>query len=481
MKVSKLYIKIFVSVLLGLIVAEALMFGAFRSIYRRGFRQEVGQVVDAHAILIRSFVHTRLADGANLQQVAVELAGIVPGDVWALDEQGRTIAASLPQLAPPPLDDFDNERMTQEGVRLDFEDDALLALLPLDYPDGGRGQLVFEFRKGHRDGPGEKTFALALAGVAVAFAFLLYPLSRLLGRPLRELRDSVLRIADGDLDHRVRALGQDEIGELGRAFNQMADRVERMVDGTRELTAHVSHELRSPLARIRVAAELLHERSGAQKDVSAPDRARQIAGLHDSINQEIADLDRLIGRILELSRLDLKDPAPTVPRSAAKIFEQLGELAQRYSVAFERRGLVFRLRLPQRPAALDKARTTMLTLSPADLQTIVSAVLDNAVKYAHGRVAMFAILDSDDAALRMIIQNDLAPAELEAGVDCERIFEPFQRGAVQLADANIDGAGLGLAIARKALENAGGSIEARRRGAQIQFEIRMPSSARNAG
>jgi signal transduction histidine kinase len=500
MKISKLYIKIFVSVLLGLIVAEALMFGAFRGIYRHGFRQEIGQIVDAHAVLIRSFVETRLAAGETLQNVTVELAGIVPGDVWALDEHGRPVAASLPQLAPPPLDEFAHEPKTREGVRLDFEDDALLALLPITYRDGRRGELVFEFRKGERHGPGEKTFALALAGVAVAFAFLLYPLSRLLGRPLRELRASVLRIADGDLNHRVRVRSGDEIGELGQAFNQMADRVERMVDGTRELTAHVSHELRSPLARIRVATELLRESAESAEAGTRSDRGGKFADLYESINEEIEDLDRLIGRILELSRLDLKSPGPAVPRATSDVLNQLSELARRYRPAFERRDLEFRVRLPGQssgdfvrpgeetvgePGADEfkrSARGTSVAIGPEDLQTVVSALLDNAVKYAHHQVGMSVRLGSKGDvgdSLEIALFNDLAKQTGgETGaiqdvplVDRERIFEPFQRGA---SHQDQSGAGLGLSIARKVVENAGGSIQAGGGETKIEFVFRLP-------
>lgn len=494
MKISKLYIKIFLSVLLGLILAETLMFSAFRGIYRHDFRRDVGEIVDAHAVLIRSYVETRLASGRTLQQATVELAAIVPGDVWALDAQNRVVASSVPQLAPPDIDDFDRERETHEGVRLDFEDDALLALLPLAIDARGRpGRLLFEFRKGDRDGPGEKPLALALAGVAVAFAMLLYPLSRLLGRPLRELRSSVLRIADGDLNHRVQIRSHDEIGELGHAFNQMADRVERMVDGTRELTAHVSHELRSPLARIRVAAELLHENPGAD---GSPENVSKRETLHDSIHEEIEDLDRLIGRILELSRLDFGAHSnPPEPRSTAELLAQLNELAVRYRPAFERRNLDLSIMLPGYgggeaipPVALSEdvvsnpeslagvfsrgAANTRLAFSPADLQTVVSVLLDNALKYARSATVIKAHLvrkKSETPSLWIEISNNLPEG---SKLDPKRIFEPFQRGE---SHRDQEGSGLGLTIAQKVVQNAGGSIKANYGdGRKILFEIRLP-------
>lgn len=479
MKISKLYIKIFLSVLLGLVIAEALMFGAFRGIYRRGFRQEVGAMIDAQAILLRSFIRTRHAAGDSLQEVTVALAEILPGEAWALDEFDQPLAASRGiDAALPELDDLDEEHRTREGVRLDFEDESLIASLPVVYPDGSRGSFIFEFHRGDQAGPGEKTFALALAGVAVAFAFLLYPLSRLLGRPLRELRNSVLRIADGDLNHRAHVRSSDEIGELGRAFNQMADRVERMVDGTRELTAHVSHELRSPLARIRVATELLREGEDGKTARTGIQNARQSAKLtelHESIHEEIEDLDRLIGRILQLSRLDLQAPAPVAPRATSAVLNQLTELADKYRPAFERRGLNFVIEFPESVAGRVepvREKESRVAISPEDFRTVVSVLLDNAVKYGHSTLGLIARVEQStetaDAKLSILLKNDLAPPGL---LDCERIFEPFQRG---LAHEETNGEGLGLAIARKVMENAGGVIDARCLESEIVFEIRLP-------
>jgi two-component system sensor histidine kinase CpxA len=484
MRISKLYIKIFVSVLVGLVVAELLIFGAFRRFYREEYRAQVREFIDAQAILMRSFVVSRQRDGASYSEITAELGSILPARVWVLDRAGRPLAASI-ERDPPRLDHGGGHR-TKQGVRFSFRDDGLLAMLPIPQADGSEAFFLFEFqRKPHR--PGDQSFALGLLGVALAFALLLYPVSSLLGRPLRELRNSVLRIADGDLNHRVRVRSSDEIGELGRAFNQMADRVERMVNGTRELTAHVSHELRSPLARIRVATQLLSEaREGS-------DGANQRAHLR-AIQEEIEDLDRLIGRILQLSRLDLRPPEQPATRSLHAVLQEIRELSGRYEAAFARRQLRLVLRAPEVGAVTARYAAW---ISYDDLRTILSAVLDNALKYAS---APDADADADAGAdsygaRRDIVEIDvrLEPAPgsdwlvLRVRNACEplresdlrRIFEPFQR----VIGGDEPGEGLGLAIAHKTVQNAAGEIRATNwPGAPaglapgIEIEIRLPLS-----
>jgi len=90
-------------------------------------------------------------------------------------------------------------------------------------------------------------FAIGLAIIGLIVALLVYSVSRRITAPIKQLKDSTLRIAEGDLSHRAVVKSRDEIGDLGRSFNYMTDKLEKMIQGGRELTAHVSHELRSPL------------------------------------------------------------------------------------------------------------------------------------------------------------------------------------------------------------------------------------------
>ena len=145
-KISKLYIKIFLSVLVGLLLAEVVTFATFRSIFHRGYRAEFGAIADAQATLARSFIDGRLAAGDSLFTIVVSLGTIVRANVWALDENEQVLAASVHRQLPDLDDVLEHSHRTREGLRFDFEDDALYALLPVSYPGQQQGYFLFEFR-----------------------------------------------------------------------------------------------------------------------------------------------------------------------------------------------------------------------------------------------------------------------------------------------------------------------------------------------
>ena len=129
--------------------------------------------------------------------------------------------------------------------------------------------------------------------VAVAVAIGTYPIIRRLTQRLEQLRRGVERWGQGDLSVRVNEAGSDEVAFLARRFNHAAERVETLVKSHKSLLANASHELRSPLARIRMGLELMAE---------AP-----TAGARDEITRNIAELDQLIDEILLSSRLDARE------------------------------------------------------------------------------------------------------------------------------------------------------------------------------
>src|SRR5262249_47262871 len=149
------------------------------------------------------------------------------------------------------------------------------------------------------------------------------PLARRISRPVERLTEATRRFGGGDLAYRVpvRSRGDDELARLSRAWNEMAERIERLVVGQKELLANVSHELRSPLARIRVALELM--RPSVEGGSPPPTGADAEARLRD-IESDLAELDRLIEDVLTTARLD----AGRLPIHAAPLELQglLGQL-----------------------------------------------------------------------------------------------------------------------------------------------------------
>jgi two-component system sensor histidine kinase CpxA len=208
-----------------------------------------------------------------------------------------------------------------------------------------------------------------------------------------------------------------------------------MIQGTKELTANVSHELRSPLARIRVAQELIKdqiERGNIQST------QKHLEGIQD----EIELLDTLIGRILALSRMDFQEsPYKWVSLNPEEL---LSELIQRFSRALAERGI---------RVEKEVASTPSLWGDPDALKTAVSNLLENALKYTPmaGQVSLRLFHAGESVVFS--VTNTHAPIP-EA--ELSRIFEPFHR----LKTGPAGGTGLGLAITRRIVERQGGTIEA---------------------
>jgi two-component system sensor histidine kinase CpxA len=288
-----------------------------------------------------------------------------------------------------------------------------------------------------------------MIGTVVALGAI--PVSRLITRRIRQLRVSAALIAEGDLSHRVDVRGNDEIGDLAQTFNDMADKVEGMIKGGRELTANISHELRAPLTRIQIAAELLREK--AAQGVSG---TRELEGHLDGIRDDIDELDGLIGRILDLSKLDMAQsplrPEPVDPSGLIR------ELVEKSRAVIERKGLHVAAELPPGGACLADKETLRLALAN---------VLDNATKFCPDGGDISAHVAWRPGRCDIRITNTAGALSPE---DLSRVFDPFYRSKRTVAA----GSGLGLAIARKAVERLGGTIEAASREGGFAITLSLP-------
>ena len=154
---------------------------------------------------------------------------------------------------------------------------------------------------------------LGLAVTVAVIALLVWPVARIITRPVERLRRSALMIADGELSHRARPEGRDEIGELALAFNHMAERLETMIRAGRDLLANVSHELRSPPDAPQAGGGVCWKTASPEGDTGTSRRYLE------SIRAEIELMDDLLGRLLEWSRLEMREsqaegePVPLEP------------------------------------------------------------------------------------------------------------------------------------------------------------------------
>lgn len=296
------------------------------------------------------------------------------------------------------------------------------------------------------------TFLYGLGGIGLLGALLSIPLARRIAVPLRKLEESALRMARGDLSQRVEIRGGDEVGRLGAAFNAMADGITRSFGAIRDLNANISHQLRSPLTRIAMIAELA--RTGLEQGKTA-DAALKLQG----IQEEIVILDGLIERILRLSRQDLRDRAAQA--AGVDLTSMIREHCRRIAPLLEAKDA---------DIILERLDPAEFTGPPEDYDTLVVNLLDNAAKYVTpgGRVRV-AVLEGGDH-VEFSVRNTCRRFQAE---ELEAMFEPFRR----LDQDAAQGYGLGLTLARGAAERLGAAILPANNLDGLEMRVRLPLRA----
>jgi signal transduction histidine kinase len=295
-----------------------------------------------------------------------------------------------------------------------------------------------------------RPLALLVVVLLVSFA-LVYPLSRSITRPIEKLSAAVQAYGRGDFSQRS-GLGdlKDEVGQLARSFDEMADRIQTARRAERELLANVSHELRTPLARMKVALELIEPPDEAVKKRLAV------------VGEEVDELDRLIADVLTATRLDLAAlPLHKVRLKAADLVDKA------------------RLRaLALQPALPVEARVEPgleMVADEALLSRALDNLLDNARKYGNGSpVEVEARREGADVLLSVRDHGPGIPAQ-----EIDRVFDPFFRG--DSARGRAGGFGLGLALARKVAEaHGGGATAANVEGGGARIQLRVPTATEGA-
>jgi len=275
-----------------------------------------------------------------------------------------------------------------------------------------------------------------------------YWISRYLKTPLEKLGEAAAGIAEGRLDTRVDpslTRRRDEIADLARNFDRMAERIESLVGAQRRLLGDVSHELRSPLSRLIVALGLARR--------GAPEEAAENL---DRIALEARRLDALIGQLLALTRIGSGvDRGSPVPFDFTNLVQEVAADA------------AFEARARNRSVIVREAAECTVTGFEDLLRSAVENVVRNAVRYtAEGTAVEIALrCDPQGAALTVRDHGPGVPENL-----LPKMFQPFQRAA------DSDGAGLGLAIAESAVAVHGGAIRAANApGDGLSVEIDLPA------
>jgi two-component system OmpR family sensor kinase len=256
-------------------------------------------------------------------------------------------------------------------------------------------------------------------------------------RPIRNLRLAFESVARGKLGTRIGgSMGRrnDELSDLGKDFDHMAGRLEVLIDSQRRLLHDVSHELRSPLARLQAASDLLRQQ---------PERASEFV---ERIERDTARMDRLVGELLTLARLD--------SGMAGKLDEEVElhavveDIAEDASLEADSKRCTIQV---------DLTGPAVVRGNHELLHRAIENVVRNAVRYSpEGGTVTISIQESEGA--RCVTIADRGPG-VAAG-DLAAIFDPFFRGA---AERSVSGYGLGLAITRRVIEAHGGKVSAANR------------------
>lgn len=420
--IRRLYVRIYLAVLASVVLSVILAGFAWR------------MIGDADNLPSQTFLREAASAilpppgaGADAQDAALERWSMLTGlDLALLDPSGRPVAFTGNRgraLAHGRL----RGRGSLAPVYVGLSDGR--TLVAARGPRGGAG--IFR-------GIG---FIPALIVAAFAVALCAWPVVRRLTRDLESLERNVAAFGGGELSARANVRGKDEVGRLAATFNETADRIEALMRANRTLLANASHELRSPLARLRMSVETL----GA----NAP------APVRDELARNIRELDQLVDEILIASRID-----------AGAVEAPVREEVDLVALAAEECARV--------GADLDARGAAIILADPRLLRRVLRNLLENAARHGGGQ-GVEAVVAPSNGGVRVDV-CDRGPGVPEG--EREKIFEPFYRlpGASEAAG----GVGLGLALARKIARLHGGALVCEgREGGGACFRLTLPDGPKS--
>jgi two-component system, OmpR family, sensor histidine kinase CpxA len=279
-------------------------------------------------------------------------------------------------------------------------------------------------------------------------------LTRYLTSPILQLRGMSQKLAAGDLSARTNlalAERRDELGDLVRDFNFMASRIEELLAGQRQLISDISHELRSPLARLNVALDLGRGRKGNDP-------------AFDQMQDDIRLVDDMIGRLLTIAKLDLS--ASQVPMTEVDLAELLSQIIR--NAEFESREVNIQLNSSGQCRVIGSAEL---------LHSAIENLVRNAIRYTDSGTSVEVLLDCETSAshtMARVIVRDHGPGVPES--ELQNIFQPFYR-VTDARDRQSGGTGLGLAIAERVVRVHGGTIRAKNASPRgLVIEMSLPRS-----
>lgn len=344
-------------------------------------------------------------------------------------------------------------------VQTDFTaEERSLGASPVDLPDGERLALVFQWERGTPPSLfwGSTLAYMRLAGLLLTGVVLCWLLALYLTSPIRKLREATNKFAGGDLTTRVaEKVGRrrDEISDLARDFDSMAERIESLVMSQQRLNRDISHELRSPLARMNVALEMARQRA-------TPETMPQLT----RIENESFRLNEMISRLLTLSKLETgSQDFDRHELNLKGLVEQIASDAD------------FEAKARNRSVRVVQADDCRVIGSENLLHSAIENILRNAVRYTkEGTAVDVSLSNGNGRAVITIADHGEGVPEMEL----KNLFKPFYR-VEEARDRGSGGTGLGLAIAEQAVKLHKGTISAKNTEDGLEVEIVLAAIPKN--
>lgn len=349
--------------------------------------------------------------------------------------------------------DFAKLSIESNATEADFSpEDRTIGYAPVSFPDGRRFAMVLQWERPPSSSLfwGSTTSYIRLLGILLTATILCYLLALYLTSPIRKLRAATNQLAAGDLQTRVAPkIGRrrDELGDLARDFDEMAVRIESLITSQQRLNRDISHELRSPLARLNVALEIAKQKSNAE---TKP--------MLDRIEAESTRLNDMIGRLLTLAQLE--SGAVDVERIRVDLAELVRDVAADADFEAKAKG---------RHVAIKQIAACSVVGSESLLRSAIENVLRNAVKYtAEGTIVEVALTASNGRATVTVADHGGGVPEDEL----PNLFRPFYRVG-EARERKTGGIGLGLAIAERAVKAHKGKITAHNANGGLRIDIEL--------
>ena len=425
---------LYAAVLLAMAVILSISFLAFHIISDRMQRESFNPVFDEFdEFQLKGAVRAYTAGGnESLHEYMVSLDSAFGGNHYLLDAAGVDLVSgeSRSLLLPPASEDKSRVK--------------------------AHGHWVLT----HRSGDGKYWFAAEgqlgrpRIWTFLPYYFLVLGATGILGwlawvgivSPMRRIASTIAVFGQGNLSVRVQTRRKDEIGQLGRSFNQMAERLQRLIVSERRLLSDISHELRSPLARLKFAVKLARTSEDSNAAL-------------DRIERDINRIASLVSEILDMTSIE-DDPA-MLETSSVPLREMIDEVVRDCSLEADFRGCGI---------AVEGSLTRAVPGNRELLRRAVENVLRNGIRYAP-RDSTVRLTLSEAGQNALLEVRDYGP-----GVPSEslsRIFDPFFR-VEEARVANGGGSGLGLSIARRAVQLHQGTIAAENASPGLRIRITIP-------